>query len=334
MLRLQFILFQIDEAKRYVLDASLPGLRVALMLLDNAAEVLLDRWIEEDLDHDAMFETLAVRGREVGIPENHPQFVDFYQQRFLTAKEKRNVARLFDEKVRYVTEVKPNVAPSIGKVLSHLHRYRNEAYHSGRVRADTVRTAAMIHLELCCRLIHALKPGSMGYSSSEDFGWLESRFKLKVHDLWNDRTMAALLATFRDGIPIGDAGLRETLTKNLESRLEDLNERLEFISTETRVAADCEGALAESQRFALAEIKRSAPYRGAPSGIDEPVSGRQIEGLGHVPDRIKRSADSLTGFEIYAEADTELERIEFMVERLAGAIEAQIQLQVDLARGK
>lgn len=312
----------------------MPALRVALMLLDNAAEVLLDRWIEKDLDSDELSERIQIRAREAGIPETHPQFVELYQRRFLTSKEKRKVARLFDEKIRYVTQIKPMVALSTGAVLSHLHRYRNEAHHSGRVRSETIRTSGMILLELCCRLVESLKPGSSGYSSSEDFSWLRSRFNLKTLDLWNEETLATVLAQLRHGVPIGDASLRNTLAMNLESRLEDLTEGLDFISTETRVAVDHEAALAESQKFVLAEGKRSAPYRGNPPRLDEPVSIRNLDLLKCIPERIRNSADSFIGFEIYADADAELERVEFMVEHLVGAIDTEIQLAVDLARGK
>ena len=82
MQRLQFVLFQIDEAKRYLVSGSLPSLRVALMLLDNAAEVLLDRWIEQDLAHDELSERIQLRARKAGIPETHPQFVDLINGAF------------------------------------------------------------------------------------------------------------------------------------------------------------------------------------------------------------------------------------------------------------
>lgn len=334
MQRLQFVLFQMDEAKRYLASGPLPGLRVALMLLDNAAEVLFDRWIEGDLAHDDLSERIQLRAREAGIPETHPQFVDLYQRRFLTGKEKRKVSRLFDEKIRYVTEIKPTVPPQTGSVLSHLHRYRNEAHHSARVRPETVRTSGMIFLELCCQLIESLGQVSAGYSSSEDFSWLMSRFQQKPIDLWHEGTMATVLAQFRDGLPIGESGLRETLATNLESRLEDLSEGLEFISTETHVAVDRAAALAESQRFTLAEIKRSAPYRGTPPKLDEPVSLSHLDSMESIPGCIRNSSDSLAGFRIYADADAELERIEFMVQGLVGAIDAEIQMAVDRARGK
>ncbi|MGB5097003.1 MAG: hypothetical protein WBN82_03735 [Porticoccaceae bacterium] len=334
MQRLQFVLFQMDEAKRYLASGPLPSLRVALMLLDNAAEVILDRWIEDDLAHDDFSERIRSRAREVGIPETHPQFVDVYQRHFLTGKEKKKISRFFDEKIRYLTETKPTVPLQTGSVLSHLHRYRNDAHHSARVRQETVRTFGMIFLELCCQLIESLGQVSAGYSSSEDFSWLVSRFELKPIDLCHEGAIPTVLAEFRNDLPIGENSIRETLGTNLESRLEDLSEGLEYISTETHVAIDRAAALAESQRFTLAETKKSAPYRRTPPKLNEPVSLSQLDWIESIPGCIRNSSDALAGFRIYAEADAELERIEFMVQGFVGAIDAAIQMAVDRARGK
>jgi hypothetical protein len=43
------VVFQLDEAKRYIQDGRLQQLRVALLLLDNAAELQMDRRIQLDL---------------------------------------------------------------------------------------------------------------------------------------------------------------------------------------------------------------------------------------------------------------------------------------------
>jgi hypothetical protein len=52
MLRLQFVLFQADEAAKMLRAGAVPRLRTALLLLDNCTEVLLDRWIEDRLAHE------------------------------------------------------------------------------------------------------------------------------------------------------------------------------------------------------------------------------------------------------------------------------------------
>lgn len=334
MQRLQFVLFQMDEAKRHLMSGSLPGLRVALMLLDNAAEVVLDLWIEQDLIRDELSERIQLRAREVGIPESHPQFVDLYQRRFLTGKEKKKVSRLFDEKIRYVTDVKSKISTQTGSVLSHLHRYRNEAHHSARVRPETVSTSGMIFLELCCQLIESLRPASAAYSSSEDYSWLMNRFQLKPHDLFHEKTMATVVAQFRQGLPIGEVALRDTLASNIKSRLEDLNKVLDFISTETRVASDRAAALVQAQEFTIANIKRYSPYRGTPPRLEEPVSINRLDAIESVPGQVRTSSDTFAGFRAYADADAELERFEFMVQGLVGAIDMEIQLAIDRALGK
>lgn len=333
MQRLQFALFQMDEGKQHLVKGSVPALRVALLLLDNAAEVLLDRWIAHDLALDGLSERLQRRIHELGIPEDHSALADLLQHRFLTHDEKRRVSRYFDEKIRYVTETKKVLSPSVGAVLSHLHRYRNEAYHSGRVKPQILRTSVMIHLELCCQLTMALKP-SGGYSSSDDFSWLEERFGLRPHDLWDDAKMVSLISAFRGGLAIADSSIGGTLALNLECRIIEVNEALDFICGESRDHVDRGKALAYAQGFALEEIKNEPPYRSVPRDVSRPLSLEHLSELVLFPNLIRAAPNPVEGFEIYAEADPLLERIEFVVSRLAGAIDEAIELQIDAARGK
>jgi hypothetical protein len=333
MQKLQFALFQMDEAKRYLNDGSVPALRVALMLLDNAAEVLIDRWIVQDLALDSMMERLQRRVRKDGIPNNHSDFSDLLHRQFLSKDEKKRVGRYFDEKIRYVTESKSQLSMSVGAVLSHLHRYRNEAYHSGHVKTETLRTSVMILLELCCQLVMSLKPGA-SYSSDEDFSWLKRRFDVTPHHLWDDKRLASLVSVFRDGLPIDDSSIRDTLAENLERRISDVDDALDFISGESRVDVDRSGALRDAQKYALEKIKVEPPYKNLPKNLDAPLSLDHLQELKSFPDRIRSASDSLAGFEIYAEADIPLERIEFVVSQLAGSIEEAIQFEIDRARGK
>jgi hypothetical protein len=56
---LSYLLFQIDEARRYIEDGRLEHLTLALLLLDNAAEIQMDRRIKAERVND--FETGGVR---------------------------------------------------------------------------------------------------------------------------------------------------------------------------------------------------------------------------------------------------------------------------------
>lgn len=58
MQRLLFVLFQLDEARRYIEDGRLPHLRLALLLLDNTAEIQMDRRIQDNWQRDVLRERL------------------------------------------------------------------------------------------------------------------------------------------------------------------------------------------------------------------------------------------------------------------------------------
>ncbi|MCI0400761.1 MAG: hypothetical protein L0Z68_05615 [Gammaproteobacteria bacterium] len=132
MQRLQFALFQIDRAKALLIEGHIPALRVALMLADNAAEVLLDRWIDSAMEGESMHERVHDVAKQASVPPDHPDFKDLFARRRLKAGERQKIARFFDEKIRYATETKGAISSALRSVLSHSHRYRNQAHHSGK----------------------------------------------------------------------------------------------------------------------------------------------------------------------------------------------------------
>jgi len=66
------LLFQIDEARRYIGDGRLEHLRLAVLLLDNAAEIQMDRRIKEDLQHDDVMEKLRGNVLTWATPDTVP----------------------------------------------------------------------------------------------------------------------------------------------------------------------------------------------------------------------------------------------------------------------
>lgn len=334
MQEFQFVLFQIDQARSHLIAGSLPALRSALLLLDNSAELILDRWINYDLEYDGLWEKIQRQVRDIGVPENHPEFKALFTRRFLQASEKRKVARLFDEKLRYVTTAKPTLSPSIATVLSHLHRYRNQAHHSGRVRRETIRTSVTIALELCCRLLETLRPKTLGYASDGEYSWFESRFHRRPIDFLEDAVLARIVAEFREGLPLDSDSIREILAANLKRRLEDLRERLDFISSECRLARDHDSALTEAQKFTVTRLAESQPYPTIPPNMGAPVSAGELERIELVPSALHNSSSSIAAFEAYAANDLSLERLEFVVDYYVGAIDQAIQAEVDRVRGK
>jgi hypothetical protein len=332
MLRLQFILFQADAAAQMLRAGALPQLRTAHLLLDNCAELLLERWIEDRLAYEELEQTLKARAIEAGIPEDHPHFAHLFSKTYLTPNEASRVARLFHEKLRYVAETRGALSPKTASVLLHVHRYRNESYHTGRVRPGIVRTTVALQIHLICDLVRVLKPGSAGYSSAEDHSWLMTRFGIRPSDLWDDRELDRVLSEIRREAEVGDVSL--VLADNLDERISALDETIEFIIEETRVADSPAAAIAAAQAFTLQKLSKGVPYPLPPRGLEKPFDGAEIDRIRHVPAMIRNPAQGIDAFDAFADADASVDGAEYVLHQLANSIEMEIQSAIDRARGK
>jgi len=333
VLRLQFVLFQMDEARRLIDEAHLSALRLALLLLDNAAEVLLDRWTASSLMLDGVDRRLQASARSWGASANDPTLADLFSRTPLNARQVRNIARFFDEKIAYAT-TKSALSPSVGSALSHLHRYRNRAHHHADVNEQTLRTSVIILFELCCQLVLTLKPGMIGHSSREDYSWLQRRFGAGPGAFWDDARLQEALDSMRVGLPISDASLGQTLADNLLSRIDEVLESLDFLVNTAQVEMNQSDVLAAAQGHALDAVQQDPPYESIPKGLELPVSVAELDAISLAAQHVASSPDCVSAVVAFAEPDKRLERVEFMVDGLARAVDEMIQNEVDAALGK
>ncbi len=128
MQRLVFILYQMDEARRYMESSKLEQLRLGLVLLDNAAELILDGRVAEFMQSEGLLERIRAQMLEVGMPVGRDTKQVLHRTP-LTKNEKWKLSRYFEEKVTFLAERRRVLDRELGSVLVHLHGYRNEAYH-------------------------------------------------------------------------------------------------------------------------------------------------------------------------------------------------------------
>jgi len=133
------------------------------------AEVQLDARARQELGHEELRE--AIRSSALRIPEaerpDHLRKLTAWKP--LSKAQKRELERYFDAERHDILDTR------LARVLSYLHRYRNEAYHHARVRPETLRTAAAILFEADCDLLLEVYQVSY-HSSAEDYSWLQDRF--------------------------------------------------------------------------------------------------------------------------------------------------------------
>src|ERR1700692_482315 len=323
---LSYLLFQIDEARRYIEDGRLEHLRLAFLLLDNAAEIQMDRCIKRDLQRDKYNENLrtTLLSLPIKLPPTMQELADWEP---LTSSEKYKLDRLFNEKVDYMVGRGKHLEAGLANPLKYLHRYRNEAYHRAKVRAETIKTASLILLEINCQMILSVSPGPRLVSSDEDYSWFEERFHT---NRFASIDIGLIANEIRSGLLPSDETVATTLADHLQDRFSYLNESLESIVENSRLK-DREDAFNESQYYA--ESQRSA-HGLSRSSFQPKYSLHSIREMESQLPQIRNAPNRLEAFNRFAAIEIALEPVEECVSKLADWIEEEIQLEIDIARGK
>lgn len=333
MQRLTYVLYQMDEARRYLEGGRLEQVRLALLLLDNAAELQIDQRVTDELTHENLREQIRERARTLGIPKGRSEELDeLADWQPLTAKEKDRLSKFFPAKLDYLSKRHHVLDPGIAAVLGYVHNYRNEAYHEGRVRPETIRTAAVILFEIDCFLLQNVFRVVMA-ASNEDYSWIGERFGIERPEaalLFGRETLKPIVEELRAIVVPDLSAITDVLVGHLESRFEDLWDAVDFIVHETP-AASREDTLKVSQldpavdgRY-IDELLASFDPRWSEASVHE-LEARIRE--------VEAATDRLDAFGRFSKVETELETVEQAVFSTASEIDDAIQLQFDQWRGK
>lgn len=322
-----------DEAARLIRDGRIPQLRIALILLDNASEVLLHEWAKDQLVWDSRTRRMYENAKQWGVPEEHLR--KFKVNELLRPAEERQVLRAFDQLIIYARDVNGVIQPEIADALLHLHRYRNEAHHRARVRKATIRTAVVLLFEVAARLV-LTDLGRVGsYRSDQDYSWLSQRFGGQPHELFIDTTFPKMaIEQLRGSLPQDAANVAVAMAAHLEARIEDLLDTLDFLCKTARIPMTREQALEQACEYVQSRSKDAELLDRMPSGFTGKLSLATVEQVRQACGEILKAGDALTAFGRFAAAETDLEHLEFAAFELASEVDAMIQLEIDRARGR
>lgn len=329
MQQLIFVLYEMDEAIRYIEGGRLEQLRLALLLLDNAAELQIGRRVRQERQSEDLVERIRERTRALraarGVTSaNRTQRVP------LSAAEKRHLDRNFDAKLAYLAQRHKILDPRLAKVLSYVHRYRNEAYHEGRVRRQTIRTAALILFEANCQLLLTVFRVVV-HSSADDYSWLGERFKIRPGALLGSNLQPVVDDLRSRALPTLDSVV-ETLTDHFQGRVDDLREALDFITDNAHLEEPDDALL-------FAQIDPSEPFdlRRWPEMLKERSARWAVDDIDQLEsdvESVRTATNRLEAFAAFSQLEERLELIEEPVHRTAGEIDVAIQFEVDWLRGK
>jgi hypothetical protein len=334
MQNLQFIFFQLDEARRYIEDGRLPHLRLALLLLDNAAEIQMNRRIQDEWEYDRFNKQLLEYSSKIPEELLTEHLRGLREWVPLNQSEKSRIERVFDEKVKYLVDL-GHLEEGMGGPLKYLHRYRNEAYHRAKIRPNTIRTAALISLEINCHMALCMPPGAVSYYSGDDYSWLEERFGYKPFEIMGRPTpTSTVIENIRSSVLPSDQSVSIALADHLNNRISGLDDSLTFIVENLERKLTKEDAFRESQYYC--KIARTGET-WSPEALARFVpdhSLQWIEGLKSQTVRVVSAMTRIKSFHEFSQIEKALEPIELCVNQMADAIGSAIQAEVDRSRGK
>jgi len=263
--QVRLIYEQIEEAKRYLLGGSLLQLRLALILLDNAAELMMHRELRWNFASYDEF-----------VPKWEPARTEWIRAGLgpkYTEEERRDSEREFEPKMRILHLRLRQITEDDRRVLGVCHKLRCEAFHRGHIRAEI--------LEQVCKLLYLTVAGltlKLPFKS----------YSIPGGDL--DAENASFLARFGFDSPYGlstDKGrlqVRDKLVENIafeatpfaETLSDDLLERLDRTVDGLAYVGESDDPSEIDYNLQHTQFWRELGAKMMKSGIREPQLGEEF----------------------------------------------------------
>lgn len=326
---------QISEAVRCLKRETLVHARIALLLLDNSVEILMHRFVINEISHDDLWVKLrdsAQSSMPVNIAE---RFIKASGHVFISDTQRKAVTRWFIPKVDFLVDRK-HVDPIIGDIIKSLHRYRNDASHRDKIRKATIHAAATIYLEIACDLLVSLPSSGTTYSSNDDWSGFFKTYGLNGPLLDEPQDIQKIAEQLRQEVGLDSGKLAAMLSGHLISRLDAIQSNLEFVSGNAGSKATPEENLLHVQ-FAIEHS--STPLAMAKMELESYTPKYPIGILVEW----RRSATAIASKEHrgklellkqFCNVEQKMEPLETMIENTVVEIERAIQVEIDISLGK
>ena len=337
------IIEQLNLSKNLILANDTASLRMALILLDNAAEILMYRKVLSEFHYNDFYEKLRGQAKSFMPPDIFDNFITEHSvPEVIAEKNKKKILKYFDEKITFLCNTGGFIPIPSGAVLSSLHRYRNETYHRDIIRNEILRPIAILYFELTCDLITHLHQSADCYNSEDDwseffmkFGLGESEHKMRM---LCDNDIQAILNRFRADLTLTLHELKETLRKYATNRLEETLDRLNFIadalgSKDLNIILKLiqftatEAALEFNNRNVLLQSEKFSEYTA-------PITTVTFSRWQERAQSFASLENKLSLFITFKQLEDEFEAIERRMLDVADELDSAIQLAIDVARGK
>jgi hypothetical protein len=336
MKRLRLIYEQLDEAKTYLLRGSLLNLRLALILADNAAELLMFNVLENKFSRDEWLRPLRKNYEKLGLP------LDPVLQPKYSDEERARAEKEFEPMVLLLQHRLSQLSPSDATVLRISHRLRRDAFHRGQLREDILGPIVRLLFTTVVRLTESLRLGTvvMEFPLDEDDKVFLRRFGMEEAFLsYSEETRNTFSTKLLEGAEFDMVSFRIALTEDMVGRTEALLNQLSAFYDDDRQKNE------ELFRYQFWQENAAQDERPQGSTFDAAFATWQtnasplvtVEWLRRFKASVRRKLQSQHPSQVlagYWGLEKDFAAKEDFVERHVAAVDSAIQLELDIARGK
>lgn len=329
---IQFLADHIDQ-----LDLALDQLamrdrnfdRFAMMLIDNVVELALhknaqDRAAEED-----------------GWGRFRPPKCD---PKLVAAALKQH----FDDKVK-LARATNIVTPEVAETIQYLHRFRNAVYHAGLKHEGILHSLAIFYFENACEVLEGYRPLFWSWGSNDQIPYRATKYLARPEVHRGHEVFRTAWARLREvARSMGDS-LVADITADMVKTIESVNGQLEFLAsdalptrTRDQVVVDCQvWPFAVSDEGRQYAVKNGCAEQDGPGYVKwmeanftpavrtDPVAAWEGRAAS-----LKSESNKHLALKKYADFMSQTQELRAHIEEGAAELDAHIQLQIDISRGK
>ena len=354
------IVEQLDRATRELATDHPINNRLALILVDNATELMLHRQCTDRLGLDSMASGLwkahqaIIDGRPSG---DHLQFSEDLKKDVMTPKQRFQAKGIFLDGKLKVLEGMGDITLKERRFIAIAHDYRNELYHVGLTHDEIMRPLAMQYFLLSCDLFTRLgNKGFFGpsFSSNDEYTDVAKRY-LPIHNgrlISFDVDKADLTEKLRSALPAEIPSLAKALASSARTFIKSVTNEFAFLIRENPFGFDPDKMLEVAQwQFDLAKALDSEDvdglwvdpnYRQDFSRVATALEAKWRQRHSSLPHErwtlrataVEREPDPLTALGLYQSLREDMSYLEESILSASTELDRWIQQQIDEARGK
>lgn len=327
--RVEFMQAQLEEAKDLLQRDSVAHDRLAFILLDNAAEVMMFRNVEALLFSNPLYERLlkqweaAIEAADTPEARSHR---DEIKAKVISKTKRAKIERSFDAKADFLVD-NGRLEQTAATVLKKLHRYRNELYHRDRIRSLTVRSAAQLYFSLAVSLFERGDKYPIGepiiIRTMEQLDAVR-----RGEDTRPKPQERVVTRNLRFGMSIDEAGLKGQLVAHLASRLDEIDAGIEWVSETLGFPPHVVVNLAQVHESQLPESPRQLVTMKVDYNIQHLARWR--EALGGLP----KLNGEIELFAAFADLEDEFEPFEQQIKGLVDRLDYEIEWEAEMMRDR